>query len=347
MPLLIIPPWINKFYIFDLTQQKSYVRWCVENGLTVFIVSWCNDSETTAKQSFESYIKLGLLEAITAATQASGHEQVNVLGFCIGGTLLAAGLAHLATIGDTRVNSATFLTTQVDFQKAGDLLVYVDEEQVGWIEERMNEKGYLPGGRMADAFNLLRSNDLIWSFVVNNYLLGKDPLPFDLLFWNSDLTRMPGAVHSFYLRQCYLYNKLANRELTVDGKALDLSQVKVPIYNLACKEDHIAPAASVFKLAQFMGGETTTVISGSGHVAGVINPPQANKYNHWTNTNNAVTLEGWMATAEEHTGSWWPNWMDWIAAHSGNKIAAPIPGEGALNAICDAPGEYVRVQGVT
>ena len=253
----------------------------------------------------------------------------------------------IAAKGDERINSATFFTTQVDFEKAGDLLVYVDEDQVKWIEERMQDKGYLPGNRMADAFNLLRSNDLIWSYVVNNYLLGKDPAPFDLLYWNSDSTRMPAGVHSFYLRECYLENKLSHGKLVLDNVRIDLKKVKAPIYNLAAKEDHIAPLPSVFRLGKYFGGETTLVVSGSGHIAGVVNPPAANKYQYWTDGKSATSHSEWLKTATEHAGSWWPHWLEWVTAKSGDKITAPVPGEGGLAVICDAPGEYVRVSGIT
>jgi polyhydroxyalkanoate synthase subunit PhaC len=285
------------------------------------------------------------LTAVDTVLKATGAPKVNTVGFCIGGSLVASALAYMAAKNDHRVSSATFFTTQVDFSKAGDLLVYVDEEQVKWIEERMQDKGYLPGNRMADAFNLLRSNDLIWSNVVNNYLLGKDPTPFDLLYWNSDSTRMPAGVHSFYLRECYMANKLAQGRMVMDNVRLDLSRVKIPVFNLACRDDHIAPLPSVFKLGEFFGGKTTLVVSGSGHIAGVVNPPAANKYQHWVNPANPPVLENWMKSATEIPGSWWPTWLDWITDNSGDKIAAPVPGEGAFPVLTDAPGDYVRVSG--
>ena len=345
IPLLIAPPWINKYYILDLTPQKSFMKYCVDNGLTVFVISWVNANAQTADKGFAEYMREGLLAAMDAVREATGQEKINTIGFCIGGTLAAATLGYLAAKGDTRVNAATFFTTQVDFDKAGDLKVYVDEEQVRWIEGRMEDKGYLPGSRMADAFNLLRSNDLIWSCVVNNYLLGKDPAPFDLLYWNSDATRMPAKVHSFYLRECYLDNTLAHGNMVLDGVAIDLGRVKIPIYNLAARDDHIAPLASVFLLGDHFGGETTLVVSGSGHIAGVVNPPAANKYQYWTNANKADTVEDWMATATEHQGSWWPHWLSWITARSGNKITAPVPGDHRLAVLGNAPGEYVRAKG--
>jgi polyhydroxyalkanoate synthase subunit PhaC len=346
IPLLIAPPWINKFYILDLNEKKSFVKFCVENGITVFMISWINADTPQGRKSFSDYMRDGFLTAIDVALKASGAEKINTVGFCVAGSLVASSLGYMTAKNDGRVNSATFFTTQIDFTKAGDLLVYVDDEQVKWIEERMQDKGYLPGGRMADAFNLLRSNDLIWSYVVNNYLLGKDPAPFDLLFWNSDSTRMPAGVHSFYLRECYLNNKLAQGQMVLDNVRIDLSRVTTPIYNLACKDDHIAPLPSVFRVGEFFGGETTLVVSGSGHIAGVVNPPAAQKYQYWTNAHQAKTVEDWMAGATEHKGSWWPHWLEWITSRSGDKVSAPIPGEGPYPVLCDAPGEYVRVSGI-
>ncbi len=346
-PLVIIPPWINKFYILDLNAQKSFVKWAVDQGLTVFIVSWINADERQARKSFSDYMREGFLEAVQAALDATGAKKVNVIGYCIGGTLTAASLGWMVAQNDNRVNSATFFTTQVDFEKAGDLLVYVDEEQVKWIEERMKDKGYLPGTRMADAFNLLRSNDLIWSYVVNNYMLGKDPMPFDLLYWNADSTRMPAGVHSFYLRECYMNNKLSQGKMVLDNVRIDLKKVKLPVYNLAAREDHIAPLASVFRLGRYFGGQTRLVVSGSGHIAGVVNPPAAKKYQYWTNDKGAATLEDWLKGATETPGSWWPDWVIWIADKSGPKVKAPVPGSGKLKPIEDAPGSYVRVKSET
>ncbi len=344
IPLLIVPPWINKFYILDLNPKKSFVRWATEQGLTVFVVSWVNADERQGRKTFSDYMREGFLEAVQAVQDATGAAKINVIGYCIGGTLVASALGYMAAKQDDRINSATFFTTQVDFEKAGDLLVYVDDEQVKWIEERMEEKGYLAGSRMADAFNLLRSNDLIWSYVINNYLLGKEPMPFDLLYWNSDSTQMPAGVHSFYLRECYMANKLSQGKMLLDGVHIDLRKVKIPVYNLAARDDHIAPLPSVFRLGQFMGGETRLVVSGSGHIAGVINPPEARKYHYWTNEQRHENLADWLKTAHEHQGSWWPDWADWITARSGAKVTAPEPGDGKLEVIEDAPGSYVRVK---
>ena len=343
-PLVIFPPWINKFYILDLNPKKSFVKWAVDQGLTVFIVSWVNADEKQARKSFSDYMREGFLEAIQAAQDASGAEKVNVIGYCIGGTLTAASLGYMAARGDDRVNAATFFTTQVDFEKAGDLLVYVDEEQVKWIEGRMADKGYLPGARMADAFNLLRSNDLIWSYVVNNYMLGKEPMPFDLLYWNSDSTRMPAGVHSFYLRECYMANKLSQGKMVLDNVRIDLKKATMPIYNLAAREDHIAPLPSVFRVGQYFGGKARLVVAGSGHIAGVVNPPDANKYQYWTNDKGAPTIEEWLKGATEHPGSWWPDWIKWISTKSGAKVPARTPGDGKLAVIEDAPGSYVKIR---
>ena len=343
-PLIIFPPWINKFYILDLNPKKSFIRWAVDQGLTVFVVSWVNPDEALAQKSFADYMKEGILAALGAVEQATGERQVNAIGYCIGGTLLSATLGYMAAKGDDRIKSATFFTTQVDFEKAGDLLVFVDEEQVSGVEHAMAERGYLEGKKMATAFNMLRSNDLIWSYVINNYLKGKDPVPFDLLYWNSDSTRMPAATHSFYLRECYLNNAMTRGRMVLDGVRIDLRKVKVPVYNLGAREDHIAPLPSVFRIGQFFGGETRLVVSGSGHIAGVINPPEAKKYQYWTNDKKAATLEEWLKGATEHPGSWWPDWLTWIAARSGDKVPARVPGDGKLKAIEDAPGSFVKVR---
>ncbi len=342
-PLLIVPPWINKYYILDLNPAKSFIRWAVAQGLTVLVISWVNPDAEHSHWTFGDYMHKGFFAACDAAQRATGAPKLNAAGYCVGGSLVAAGLAYMAAKGDQRINSVTFFATQVDFEKAGDLLVYVDEEQVNWIERRMADKGYLPGQRMADAFNLLRSNELIWSYVINNYLLGRDPSAFDLLYWNSDSTRMPANVHSTYLRECYLNNRLSHGMMTVDGQRLNLKDVKVPAYNLACQDDHIAPLASVFRVGRFLGGPTRLVVAGSGHIAGVINPPEARKYQHWTNDKETGSVEEWMAGATEHSGSWWPDWAKWIGSRSGGEVKARPVGSGKLKPIEDAPGSYVRV----
>ncbi|MGI9372952.1 MAG: PHA/PHB synthase family protein [Hyphomicrobiales bacterium] len=345
-PLLIIPPWINKFYILDLNPKKSFIRWAVEQGLTVFVVSWVNPNERQAAKTFSDYMLEGILAAVGAVEKATDQKQVNAIGYCIGGTLLSATLGYMASKKDERIASATLFTSQVDFEEAGDLLVFVDEEQVSGVERSMAKDGFLEGKKMANAFNMLRSNDLIWSYVVNNYMLGKDPFPFDLLYWNADPTRMPAATHSFYLRECYLNNKLSQGKMVLDGVPIDLSKVKVPVYNLATREDHIAPLPSAFKIGQYLGGDTQLVVAGSGHIAGVVNPPESGKYQYWLNEKgaNAANLDEWFAGSEEHPGSWWPHWAKWIGKRSGKKIAARKPGSGKLKAIEDAPGSFVKVR---
>ena len=344
VPLLIVPPWINKFYILDLNPKKSFISWCVDKGLTVFVISWVNPDAKLAEKRFADYMRQGILEALTQIEKQTGQHKVNTIGYCIGGTLLASTLGYMATKGDDRINSATFFTTQVDFTYAGDLKVFATEEQISAVEEQMDRAGFLDGKDMANAFNLLRSNDLIWSYVVNNYLKGRDPMPFDLLYWNADPTRMPAATHSFYLRECYLNNHLSQGKMTLDQVRIDLSKVKVPVYNLAAREDHIAPLPSVFKIGEFMGGETELVVAGSGHIAGVINPPESGKYQYWTNKKGAKSLDDWFKGAEEHPGSWWPHWKDWVKEKSGKKVPARDPELGPLQPIEPAPGSYVKVK---
>ena len=344
-PLLIVPPWINKYYILDLTPEKSFIRWCVSQGLTVFMISWVNPDEHLAQKGFGEYMREGPLAALDAIKTATGESEVSAIGYCVGGTLLAITLAYLAAQNDQRIASATFFAAQTDFTFAGDLKVFVDEEQIAALEKHMRERGYLEGTSMAMAFNLLRSNDLIWPYVINNYLRGKAPFPFDLLYWNSDATRMPAANHSFYLRNFYLDNRLAKGEMVIDGTTVDLKKVKAPIYNLATREDHIAPAKSVFLGSSLFGGPMKYVLAGSGHIAGVVNPPDKNKYQYWTGAPpQGDDLDAWMANAEEHAGSWWPDWFGWIKAQDAALVAARTPGGGKLVPIEDAPGTYVKVR---
>jgi polyhydroxyalkanoate synthase len=344
-PLLIVPPWINKFYILDLTPDRSYIKWCVDQGLTVFVISWVNPNAELARKSFEDYMNDGVLAALDAIKQATGETKVHTVGYCVGGTLLAVTLAFLASKRSNAIASATFLTTQVDFTHAGDLKVFVDEEQLQALERRMAERGFLDASKMANAFNMLRSNDLIWPYVVNNYLKGKAPFPFDLLYWNSDSTRLPAANHSFYLRNCYLENNLTKGKMEIAGKKLDLKKVTVPVYNLATREDHIAPAKSAYLGSTFFGGPMKFVLSGSGHIAGVVNPPAKKKYQYWTgDAPNGVDLETWMSNATEHAGSWWPDWMDWLRSQDAKQVNARLPGGGVLTPIEDAPGSYVKVR---
>lgn len=341
-PLLIVPPWINKFYILDLNPEKSFIKWAVDQGHTVFVISWVNPDERQAQKSFEHYMKEGILHALHMIKRATRQEEVNAIGYCVGGTLLAVTLAYMARVGDERIKTATFFTTQVDFTFAGDLKVFVDEEQISTLEKRMSEHGYLDGAKMSSAFNMLRSNDLIWSYVVNNYLKGQEPFPFDLLYWNSDSTRMPAANHSFYLRNCYLDNKLSKGEMVIAGETLDLSEVKIPIFNLATREDHIAPAKSVFLGSGCFGGPVDYVLAGSGHIAGVVNPPEKKKYQYWTGGEAKGNLDNWIKNATEHPGSWWPYWDQWIRSHDATMAKARKPGANRVKILEDAPGSYVK-----
>jgi polyhydroxyalkanoate synthase len=344
-PLLIVPPWINKFYILDLTPEKSFVKWCVDQGLTVFVISWVNPDANLAQKGFEDYMRDGPLAALDVIEKATGEREVNAIGYCVGGTLLATTLAYMASVRDARIASATLFAAQVDFTHAGDLKVFVDEEQIAAREREMSERGYLEGKKMATAFNLLRSNDLIWPYVINNYLKGKEPAPFDLLYWNSDATRMPAANHSFYLRNCYLENRLSKGEMVIAGKRLDLKGITVPIYNLATREDHIAPAKSVLLGSKFFGGPVRFVLAGSGHIAGVVNPPDRMKYQYWTGPKpTSANLDRWLGRAKEHAGSWWPDWLEWLKKQDASEVAAREPGGGVLKPIEDAPGSYVKVR---
>jgi polyhydroxyalkanoate synthase len=340
-PLLVVPPWINKYYILDLVPEKSFVKWAVAQGFTVFLVSWVNPDIKLAQKTFEDYMREGIFGAVEAVIRQTGSPKINALGYCVGGTLLASALAYMAAKNDNRIASASFLAAQVDFSEAGDLLVFIDDAQLNSLEEMMAEQGYLDGSRMAAVFNMLRPRDLIWPYVINNYLLGKKPFPFDLLFWNADSTRLPAANHAFYLREFYHLNRLAKGEMQLGGVRLDLSKVKIPIYELFTKEDHIAPAASVFRGSKLFGGPVRHVMAGSGHIAGVVNPPAKKKYQFWSG-GRSNSLEDWMATAHEAAGSWWPDWASWLAAYSGPKVPARDPSAGPLRAIEDAPGSFVK-----
>ncbi len=343
-PLLIIPPWINKFYILDLRPRNSFIRWAVDEGHTVFVISWANPDELLAAKSFEDYMREGPLAALDAIEQATGERAANVIGYCLGGTLLASTLAYLTAKRDTRVKSATYLVTMVDFKEAGELSVFIDEEQLQSLEQRMSKKGYLEARDMHTTFNMLRANDLIWSFVVNNYLLGKSPFPFDLLYWNADSTRMPAAMHSFYLRKMYQENLLVKPGgITLGGVPIDLRKIKVPTFMLSTREDHIAPWRSTYAATQLYSGPVKFVLSASGHIAGVVNPP-GGKYGHWENDNNPPTPEEWLAGATQTADSWWPVWERWVARYAGGEVPARQPGDGKLTPIEDAPGSYVKVR---
>jgi polyhydroxyalkanoate synthase subunit PhaC len=345
-PLLIIPPWINKYYILDLRDSNSFIKWAVEQGHTVFVISWVNPSREYADKSFEDYLHQGPNDALAAIEQATGEKQVNIIGYCLGGTLLGAALGVMAAKKDKRAASATFFVSLLDFSIPGELGVFIDEKQVENLERRMKARGYLEGSEMAGTFNMLRSNDLIWSFVVNNYLMGKDPFPFDLLYWNSDSTRMPAKMHSFYLRNMYLANKLKDPGgISLDGVPVDLGKIKIPAYFISTAEDHIAPWKSVYKGARVLSGPVRFVLGGSGHIAGIVNPPAANKYCYWTNDALAQEADEWLGSATRHEGSWWGDWQAWIhQLNGGVKVAARVPGDGGLRVIEDAPGSYVSLR---
>ncbi len=346
-PLLIIPPWINKYYILDLQPKNSFIKYAVDQGFTVFVISWVNPGEELHQKTFEDYMVEGPLAALDAMAKATGETESTVIGYCLGGTLLAAMLAYLATKRDQRIQAATFFASLVDFEQPGELGVFIDEEQLAAMDRMMAERGYLDGRHMATTFNMLRANDLIWSFVVNNYLLGKEPFPFDLLYWNSDSTRMPYAMHSFYLRKFYQENQLVvPGGIRLAGVPIDLRRIRLPVYILSTREDHIAPWASTYRATQLYGGETTFVLAGSGHIAGVVNPPSVQKYGFWTHPELPPDPQAWLAAATHHPGSWWPHWQEWNARHSGALVPARQPGDGQLPALEDAPGSYARVRAV-
>jgi polyhydroxyalkanoate synthase len=345
IPLLIFPPWINKWYILDLRVENSMIRWLTGQGYTVFVASWVNPPPELAGKTFEDYMLQGAYEATARVMEQAGTDRLNTVGYCIGGTLLSCTLAHMAAKGDKRINSATFFAAQQDFTEAGDLLLFTGDDWVADVEQRMNaEGGVLPSAAMADTFNSLRANDLVWSFFVNNYLMGKEPKPFDLLFWNSDQTRMPGALHLFYLREFYGRNRLSKGELELGGVKLDMKKVTAPVFIQSSKDDHISPYRSVYRGARLFGGPVTFIMAGSGHIAGVINPPGANKYQHWTNETLPETADEWVAGAVEHPGSWWPYWDAWLKQRSGGMVPARDPTKGKLKPLEDAPGSFVLVR---
>ncbi len=344
-PLLVVPPWINKYYILDLRPQNSFIKWWVDQGFTVFVISWVNPDERLAEKGFEDYILEGTLAALEGIEKATGEREVNATAYCIGGTLLSCTLAYMASKGDDRIKSATFFTTMLDFSEVGELSVFIDEEQIRLMEEQMEQKGYMEGKHMSGAFNLLRSNDLIWSFVIRNYLLGKEPFPFDLLYWNSDSTRMPRKMHSFYLRNMYQRNKLREPGgITLAGVPIDLGKVETPAYFFSTREDHIAPWKSTYAGTQLLSGPVKFVLGGSGHIAGVINPPPSKKYGYWTNSKLPADPEEWLAGAKENEGSWWPDWFKWVKRYAGAEVDARKPGDGELEVIEDAPGSYASLR---
>jgi polyhydroxyalkanoate synthase len=350
VPLLIIPPWINKFYILDLGEKKSFVRFLLEQCFTVFMISWVNPDESLSEKSFEHYMAEGPMAALTEIKAATGAKAVNITGYCLGGTLLACMLAYLAANEKDRarlpaINAATFLVTLLDFSDAGEISVFIDEEQLDHLENKMEAQGFLDAQSMATTFNLLRANDLIWSFVVNNYLMGKEPFPFDLLYWNSDSTRMPAAMHSFYLREMYQSNRLVKQgAIKLKKIPIDLSTITTPAFFLSTREDHIAPWRSTYAGPHLLKGPSRFVLSASGHIAGVVNPPQAKKYHYWTNEALPPTSDAWLNGAEKHDGSWWPEWEKWLRGYSGKKVPARSLEEESVTLIENAPGSYVRVK---
>ena len=344
-PLLIVPPWINKFYVLDLQPKNSFIKWAVDQGHTLFVISWVNPDQKLAEKSFENYMLEGPLAALAAIESATGERNVNTIGYCLGGTLLASMAAYLAAKGDDGIASATYFATLVDFTDVGDMAVFIDEEQLVSLERRMQERGYLESQDMATAFNMLRANDLIWSFVVDNYLLGKEQTPFDLLFWNSDSTRMPAAMHSFYLRKMYQQNLLAKPcGISLAGTPIDLSKIKAPTFILSTHEDHIAPWKSTYAATRLYSGPVKFVLSTSGHMAGVISAPGSNKCGHWASDNLPPSPDEWFAGATPHLGSWWPVWDEWVTQLDSGRVPAREPGGDKLTIIEDAPGSYVRVR---
>ncbi|HYJ19727.1 MAG TPA: class I poly(R)-hydroxyalkanoic acid synthase [Burkholderiales bacterium] len=345
LPLLIVPPWINKYYILDLRQKNSFIRFALDQGITVFVVSWVNPDRKLSHKTFDDYMLEGPVAALGAMEQATGAKDFNLIGYCLGGTLSAAMLAWMAEKEDARVKSVTFFTTLIDFSEPGELGVFVDEDSVSSLEKKMTERGYLEGAEMATTFNMLRANDLIWSFVVNNYLLGKEPFPFDLLYWNSDATRMPAKMHTFYLRNMYIRNGLREPGcVSLAGVPIDLSKVKIPAYFISTVEDHIAPWKTTYLGAQLLTGPVRFVLGGSGHIAGIVNPPAANKYWFWTNDKLRDSADEWLATAQKNEGSWWTDWARWIAERGGEQVPARQPGAGGLKVIEDAPGSYAKLR---
>jgi polyhydroxyalkanoate synthase len=343
-PLLIVPPWINKYYILDLRQKNSFIRFALDQGITVFVISWVNPDERHANKTFDDYLLEGPWAALDAIEKATGEHEINLIGYCLGGTLTASLLAWMAAKNEHRVKSVTFFTTLIDFSEPGELGVFVDEDAVHNLEKKMAQRGYLEGADMASTFNMLRANDLIWSFVVNNYLLGKEPFPFDLLYWNSDATRMPAKMHTFYLRNMYIKNKLREPGgITLAGEPIDLSKIDIPAYFISTIEDHIAPWKTTYLGAQLLKGPVRFTLGGSGHIAGIVNPPSANKYWYWTNDKLRDTADEWLASAEKHPGSWWTDWSAWIAGFGGDKVQPRIPG-GGLKIIEDAPGSYASLR---
>ncbi len=343
-PLLVVPPWINKYYVLDLRPETSFVKWCVDRGHTVFMISWVNPDPQVAAKSFDDYLTTGVVEAVDVIEDITGERAVNAVGYWVGGTLLAAALAYMTARKDRRVASVTLLTTMLDFEEPGELGIFIDEETISHLEQRLAERGYVEGAKMASTYNMLRANDLIWSFVLNNFLLGRDPFPFDLFSWNADSTLMPAALHTFYLRHLYQDNRLVEPGgVTAAGVPLDLSRIKVPVYVLSARDDHIAPWRSTHRATGIFSGPVEFVLTASGHVGGVVNPPGSGKYGHWTNPEAAANADAWLAGATRHEGSWWPHWESWLRGAGRGRASVPArpPGGGSHPPLGDAPGTYV------
>jgi len=339
-PLLIFPPWINKFYILDLREENSMIRWLVSKGLTVFVVSWRSADDTTRSFDWDDYVDKGIYAAVEAALDASGADDLNTVGYCIGGTLLSGALAHMAQHDDDRIASATFFASQSDFELAGDLLVFTEPEARKMIQNVISDHdGVMPGEYMSETFNWLRPVDLVWRYVVDNYMLGKKPRPFDLLYWNADQTNIPGPTHTTYIEELYGKNRLARGDFQILGDTVELSDVDIPIMVQASRDDHICPYTSIYRTARAFGGDTQFILAGSGHIAGVVNHPDAQKYQHWVNTDLPEDVDDWMANAVEEPGSWWPTWWKWLKKNSGDKIPIIEPEDKGLG---PAPGTYVK-----
>ncbi len=342
-PLLVVPPWINKFYILDLQPKNSLIKWLVDQGHTVFVISWINPDESYRETGFDDYVSGGPLAALDAIEQATGEKEINAIGYCIGGTLLATTLAYMKEKNDKRIKSATFLTSMLDFSEPGDLGVFINESQMEGLDKKMDEKGFLDGKEMAGTFNMMRANDLIWSFYINNYLLGNDPRPFDLLYWNSDSTRMPAAMHSWYIKKCYIDNALCKPDaVTVLGESIDFSKIDTPSCFVSTIDDHIAPWLSTYQGAQIFSGPVQFILGGSGHIAGIINPPEANKYGYQVTKKLPADPVAWAEKAKQNEGSWWSEWQSWVKPKAGAQVDARKPGDGKLKVLEDAPGSYVK-----
>ena len=345
-PLLIVPPWINKYYILDLQEHNSFIKWLVEQGHTVFVISWVNPDKKLAQKRFEDYMEEGVFDAMETIKLITGEQDCNIMGYCLGGTLTAATLAWLAAKKkEKQIACATFLTTLIDFERAGDMKLFIDDSQISLLDKQMAEKGFLDASHMRQTFSLLRANDMIWSFVINNYLMGREPFPFDLLYWNDDATNMPAAMHSFYLRKLYQDNLLAQKNgVSMNGVDVDMSKVKTPCYFLSTKEDHIAPWKATYDGTRLIKGDATFTLAASGHVAGVINPPDKNKYCYWTSDQSTNDPDEWFASSQSNEGSWWPHWQKWVCEYGGGKVSARKIGSAKLKPIEPAPGSYVKRQ---